>query len=183
MKKFFPMVFVSVILAAMLVSQMLINGQELSASQLEGNKERYSVYENQFKKFRARDSKGELVNLNKVSQSIVIINFWASWCTPCIAEFKSLNKLIEKYGDKVYVIGINTDEDKPTKTIRKVEDEYSLKFSSVQDPNHDYASKFNITKIPSSIVYYKGKVLDFIDSEHDFSSDKFIKFLQKKASL
>ncbi len=180
MKKFFPVLFISVIFLSMLVSQMLINGQELSASRLDKNKERFSVYETQFVKLDDKTTKGKKISLKGIKKPIVIINFWASWCGPCVSEFKSLNALLEKHGDKVHVLGINNDTDKPLRAIKKTEAEYKLKFNSITDPNGKYADKFNVTKIPSSIVYHKGKVLTFADEEFDFMSKEFLSLIEDK---
>ena len=40
---------------------------------------------------------------------ILIIDFWASWCGPCIAEIPNLKKLIDKYGDYISIVSISID--------------------------------------------------------------------------
>lgn len=180
MKKFFPAILISLMFTTLMVSQMLINGQELSASKIEKNKERFTIYENQFSKLTVKTTQGSKVKLSKLHEPIVIVNFWASWCRPCITEFKSLNKLIKKFEGKVFVLGINNDSENPLKAIKKIEKEYSLKFESVKDTEGDVASKFSITKIPSSIIYHKGKVIQFSGNEYDFMNDDFIKLIENK---
>jgi len=164
----------------MLVSQMAFNGQESSASLLQINKVRHGHYEDQFTKFKAKTTKGEVFKLTKTTEPIVILNFWASWCGPCITEFKSLNKLVEKFGKNLRVVGINNDTEDALKAIKKVEAEYNLRFDSIMDIDGEFASKFNITKIPSSIVYYKGRVINFSNTEFDFMSDDFVELIQSK---
>ena len=39
----------------------------------------------------------------------VLINYWATWCAPCRREVPELNKLLHKYGDSLYVVGVNFD--------------------------------------------------------------------------
>lgn len=180
MKKFLPAIFISFVFTLMLVSQMLINGQELSASRIEVNRERFSLYEDKFHKLKATDTKGNLINLKEEKAPIVIVNFWASWCTPCIAEFESLNKLKDKFGDKIKIIGINNDTEEPLKAVKKIESKYKLSFNSISDPNGDYAEAFNISKVPSSIVYHNGKVIKFSGKEFDFMSEEFISLLKSK---
>ena len=105
---------------------------------------------------------------------MVILNFWASWCQPCVAEFKSLNKFIkESATGKIQILGINNDEENALKIIKKTEDKYQLKFESVVDENNEITSQFEITAIPATIVYVKGKVVFFQNKEVDFQSRQF----------
>jgi thiol-disulfide isomerase/thioredoxin len=180
MKKFFPAIFISFVFTALMVSQMLINGQELSASKIDNNKEKYTVYESQFTKLKGSTSRGSKVDLENETKPIVILNFWASWCRPCLTEFKSLNKLVESYGDKVLVLGVNSDTEDAKKEVVKIETKYKLAFESLLDERGKLASLFNVTAIPSSIIFHKGKVIGFFNKEHDFMSEKFLALLKEK---
>ncbi|PQB03958.1 TlpA family protein disulfide reductase [Aureitalea marina] len=48
-----------------------------------------------------RDMEGNLVNLDRSRERVVIINFWGTWCPPCIAEMPSLQELYNDYGTQV----------------------------------------------------------------------------------
>ncbi len=180
MKKFLPAIFISLVFTLMMISQMLINGQELSASRIEQNRERFSLYEAKFHKFKAVDTKKNEIELTKIETPIIIVNFWASWCAPCIAEFASMNKLIQKYPSKITVVGINNDTDNPAKAVLKIERKYKLLFNSVIDPEGKFAEDFNVSKIPSSIIYHKGKVIKFSGKEMDFMDSDFLALIEAK---
>jgi thiol-disulfide isomerase/thioredoxin len=54
-----------------------------------------------------QDLEGKAITADQLKGSIVVLDFWATWCGPCIAEVPALNRLQEKYADKgVKVIGI-----------------------------------------------------------------------------
>lgn len=125
-----------------------------------------------------RDTK---IVMSKVKKPIIILNFWASWCTPCIAEFKSLNKLIKTIGEKnILVLGINNDDENAAKKIKKIEKKYKLKFESVMDEEVSFADKFMVSKVPTTIIYINKKLYKLIPEKFDFSNSKFIKELKEK---
>lgn len=178
-KKFFPVLSIIAIFSFFLVTQMILTGQGSDASLSSEHKKLYSLFESQYSKLTLKTTDGELLDLKGFKKPIVIINFWASWCRPCISEFKSLNKLIDKYGQKIKVIGINNDTEDAASKIKKIEKEYNLKFSSVLDQDGVNASRFNITKIPASIVFHDGKVIHYANKEFDFMSESFINIIEK----
>jgi thiol-disulfide isomerase/thioredoxin len=56
---------------------------------------------------KLQDLNGKAISADGLKGSIIVLDFWATWCGPCIAEVPVLNKLQEKYGDKgVKVIGV-----------------------------------------------------------------------------
>ena len=169
--------------SVLMILQMLVHGQKLTANKIKTNVEKYSVYESKFATMQVETSQKEKITLKELKEEIVILNFWASWCTPCVAEFKSLNKLIEKYGKKIKVIGINNDTEDGKKEITKMENKYSLKFPSVVDEEGNIASSFNITRVPATVVYHKGKVIHFSNEEFDFVNKKFTNLLESKLTL
>ena len=182
MKNILPAILISFTFVGLLISQMLINGQKLSASKSEKIVEKFTFYENQFKKLKTTELKYSDFNISKIDKPIIVVNFWASWCQPCIGEFKSLNSLVEKYGEKVFVLGINNDTDEPLKQIEKMKTKHGLKFPSIVDKEGDIASMFNITTIPASIVFHNGKVIATYYSENDFMSDEFISLIKRKTN-
>ena len=180
MKKFLPALAISFVFTALMISQLVINGQELAASQTEKDKSQFSLFENQFTKLKTVSSKGTDINLEEVKEPIVILNFWASWCRPCIAEFKTLNSLIRKFPKMVKVVGINNDTEDAKKLINKIETKHELLFDSIVDMKGDYADRFKVMSVPASIVFYKGKVIKFIKKEYDFVSEEFLELVKSK---
>ena len=52
---------------------------------------------------------GKTIHLSDFNGRSVIVNFWASWCAPCVKEFPSLKRLVEKLDGKLIVIAISAD--------------------------------------------------------------------------
>lgn len=57
---------------------------------------------------------GETVRLEEYSGSVVLINWWATWCAPCLEELPALNELQAKYADRGLVVLTISDETRDT---------------------------------------------------------------------
>jgi len=124
-------------------------------------------------------TKGESIELSKEKSPIVLLNFWASWCLPCLKEFPSLVAFQEKYKNQVRVIGVNGDEEDTLKNIKKTEKKYKLNFESVDDSKSTIATNFLINSYPVSIIYHKGKVVYVSTKIHDFMKPDFISLIDE----
>ncbi|WP_324288506.1 TlpA disulfide reductase family protein [Pedobacter sp. SL55] len=60
---------------------------------------------------RFKDQDGKIVTLNELKGKVVFLNFWATWCPPCLAEMPSINKLYEQYKNSADVVFILLDAD------------------------------------------------------------------------
>ena len=82
----------------------------------------------------------------------VFINFWATWCGPCVGELPDLQKVYDEYKDKVDFVFINCGDS------RKIIDEFLNKSSIMYsipigyDEKDELAMKFNISAIPTTYI-------------------------------
>ena len=117
------------------------------------------------------DMNNEEVSLDAYKENVLILNLWATWCKPCIAEFESLEKSKSNYLDKkVKIVAIsNEDHDKIQKFIERRE--IDLEFLKLNaDLNY-----FGAYSLPTTIVFdKKGRESFRIASGIDFTSQNFV---------
>ena len=64
--------------------------------------------------FTLPDIDGRPVSLSKYQGKVVVLDFWASWCAPCVAELPVFQSLQEKYSDKGFaILGVNVSDENP----------------------------------------------------------------------
>jgi thiol-disulfide isomerase/thioredoxin len=123
----------------------------------------------------------ETVNLNKFENSLIIINFWATWCAPCIEEMPSLNRLqANPIFNNLQIIPINVGRDniEKSKNFYKKLKINNLEIYFVKDV--ELANKFLLRGLPTTVFINKkgeefARVIGFVD----FDDKKIIKWLQK----
>src|SRR5215471_10199799 len=65
--------------------------------------------------FALKDYAGRLVTLSSLRGNLVIVNFWATWCKPCVVEIPSLERLVEQMKGKPFqLLAVSVDDDWPT---------------------------------------------------------------------
>ena len=133
------------------------------------NRHYASLY--QLQKFKIVD--GKEVILSQKKKAISIVNFWASWCTPCVEEFGDLNKISQKYGKDIMILGVNTDSEDQMKLIKKFQKKYELAFPIVADKESKLVDAFIVDSIPFSVIYLNGKLHKFTVGIQDFSSGEY----------
>ena len=104
-------------------------------------------------------SEGSIVKLNSFKGKVVIINFWATWCPPCVGEMPDLNKLYQMYHKKgLEIIAIANPRD----SIERVESFFKsrgIKFNYFIDTDFSAARTFGIRALPTSIIVGRNGII------------------------
>ena len=110
--------------------------------------------------FSVTTDTGRKISTSDFGGKILVVNFWATWCPPCISELPSLNQMAaEVKGSGVVVLGISVDKDKVAydKFLKKVK----LNFETSRDPAADISSEYGTFKYPETYVINRdGRVLE-----------------------
>ena len=101
--------------------------------------------------FTLPSSKGDNISLADFRGRVVVLNFWATWCPPCIEEMPSLQSFaaaMEPFG--VTVLGVSVDHD--PEALEKFVANTQLTFPIARDPNQKVSSRYGTFKFPESYV-------------------------------
>jgi cytochrome c biogenesis protein CcmG, thiol:disulfide interchange protein DsbE len=102
--------------------------------------------------FSLSDLSGVTVTLSSFKGRVVVIDFWATWCTTCKEGFKGLNSLQNKFKDQgVSVIGIDLEKVNPKKVDAFVK-KAGITYTILLDPKTATAKQFGIKGVPSLVI-------------------------------
>jgi thiol-disulfide isomerase/thioredoxin len=131
----------------------------------------------------AKTIDGATVTTEAERGKVLIINFWASWCEPCVAEVPSLIELVKAFPGQVSLIAISGDNSLEDinaflKSFPQMKDK---NISIVWDEDHALMQKYGTERLPESYVVGKdGKLVKKIVGSinwHTSDSEAFIKEL------
>ena len=107
--------------------------------------------------FTLENLKGEQVTLSGIKDKIILVNFWASWCTWCDKEMPDLQKLKEE-NDDLMVIAVNVEESREKAQEYITEGGYD--FEVVLDEKGDTSAQYLVSGLPAS--YFVDKSGKFV---------------------
>lgn len=100
--------------------------------------------------FTAELIDGSSLALSDLKGKPVIINFWATWCGPCVREMPAFERLKENYGDDIGIIAVNCGDD--ADTVKDFVDENGYTFPVALDENYEVAMLYPSNSIPYTVV-------------------------------
>ena len=123
------------------------------------------------------NSDGKNINLSDQKGKVVFINFWATWCPPCIAEMPSIDELHEKFksNKNVFFIMVDTDHDfsKSVPFIKKHQFTFPVYQANNRIPENLLGSA-----IPTTVIFdKKGKMVFKHEGAADYSNPKMPAYL------
>jgi cytochrome c biogenesis protein CcmG, thiol:disulfide interchange protein DsbE len=118
------------------------------------------------------------VSLHDYRGKTVLLNFWASWCPPCIEEMPSLVQLQKRMGPKVTVVAISIDED--ADAYHKFLRDHNLDLLTVRDPDQKTPTMYGTKMWPETFVIDRNGIIrrKFIGAV-DWTSPEIIDYLNK----
>jgi cytochrome c biogenesis protein CcmG, thiol:disulfide interchange protein DsbE len=110
--------------------------------------------------FSLPDTNGEIITLSELRGQIVVLNIWASWCTPCRAEMPAMQRIFnEKKSQGLIVLAVNaTNQDDQASAI-DFANEIGLTFPFVFDKTGEISRKYQVRALPTSFFIDQAGVI------------------------
>jgi thiol-disulfide isomerase/thioredoxin len=123
-------------------------------------KEKYGI-DKPAKDFSLIALKGEKIKLKELKGKVVLLDFWATWCEPCIREMPFLKKLYKEFKGKDFAfIGLNLDENKDD--VEKFIKKEGIEWPQIwirQEPTNNILKSYQVKALPSTFLIDKRGIL------------------------
>ncbi len=126
--------------------------------------------------FTARDTDGKTVRLaDYLGKKAIVLNFWATWCEPCIAEFPHLRKLQTANQDKLQILGVAMDGPESVANVPAFAKRNQINFPVLLDEDSHVAAIYNPKKsAPLSVLIDKQGHIAAIREGYNPGDEEFL---------
>lgn len=128
---------------------------------------------------RFKDRSGKEVDLGSLKGKVIFLNFWATWCPPCLAEMPAVNKLHNQFANDSGVVFILVDADSDFLKAQQYMDRKGYKLPVYNAVSSIPEAIFK-GSLPTTVVFDKrGRVSYNEVGAANYASEKFIAFIKK----
>jgi len=129
--------------------------------------------------FSVTTDNGRTVSLSNFGGKLLVLNFWASWCEPCVVEVPSLDAFQRELAPQgVVVLGVSIDRNE--RLYRQFLGKAPVSFLTARDPDANISSSYGTFLFPDSyIIDPNGKVIEKIINAQNWLDPQFLDHIQK----
>ncbi len=101
--------------------------------------------------FTLKSNSGKNIKLSELRGQVVIVNFWASWCSPCLQEMPLLEQLYKKYQPLGFtLLGVDVEEDSSAaiKWLKEVKVSFPILF----DNENIVTERYHVSAMPTTVI-------------------------------
>ena len=110
--------------------------------------------------FTLASNQGENIRLDDLHGEVVMINFWATWCGPCLQEMPLLDELYQKYESAGFtLLGINVEDQDDSAKVNEMIEKLQVSFPILYDVESIASELYSVDAMPSTV---------FVDREGNF---------------
>lgn len=113
-----------------------------------------SVISQDFRDYRLKDIDNNMILLDDIKgKELTVIDFWATWCKPCISSIPKIENLYDLYKDKgVQFMGINIDSPRNISKVKPFVNAIGISYPVLYDSNQELMTEYNVFSIPTLLI-------------------------------
>ena len=129
--------------------------------------------------FTLPDLGGKMASLTDYKGKVVLLNIWATWCAPCVAEMPSMEKLYQELKNEDFeILAVSVDES-GAEAVNPFMKKHKLDFPVLLDTKGDIKTLYQATGIPESFIIDKdGIIVEKIIGPRDWAASGAIRFFR-----
>lgn len=150
----------------------------LAAAIYFGMRERVVVVGDNAPDFSITTDKGLTLTRTNFGGKVLVLNFWATWCAPCVEEIPSLDQFQQKLaGSGVVVLAVSVDRN--PKLYDRFLKRFPVSFQTARDPEANISADYGTYKYPETYVIDRnGKVVQKVISSRDWTDPGIVNFIK-----
>jgi len=128
--------------------------------------------------FRIVADNGRTITPHDFGGKLLVLNFWATWCPPCVEEVPSLDALQRRLAARgVVVLGVSVDEDESL--YRSFLDKAKVSFLTARDPSARISSAYGTYKFPETyVIDQRGRVVQKHIGPRDWTDESLVRSIE-----
>lgn len=117
---------------------------------------------------------GQTITPNNFGGKLLVLNFWATWCPPCVQEIPSLQEFQDEFASQgVVVVGVSVD--KNPGAYDQFLKRFGVTFDTARDPDWNIAGSYGTYQLPETyIINADGEVVQKIIAAQDWMNPTFL---------
>jgi len=128
--------------------------------------------------FSITTDSGKNITAREYGGKLLLLNFWATWCPPCIEEIPGLNDMARELGPKgLVILGVSVDKD--ADIYKKFLQKNPLAYLTARDPEQKINLRYGTIQYPESyLIDRSGKVVEKYISSQPWNSPQMLQHIQ-----
>jgi len=123
---------------------------------------------------------GESSKLEDYKGKYVLLNFWATWCPPCLEEMPTMESAYQQFKDRGFTIVAISSDEEGAATVTPFIDQLGVTFPVLLDPDQAVSKVYGAINLPLSFLLNpEGQVIAGSEGERDWSSEEAISVLDE----